>query len=179
LFFNAELPLVRLAERNSYRAALIAYQRSRRGLQFAEDTVAAQVRTEVRQLQVLAQNYRIQQRQVEMSFQQVQNSLERLLEPPRPAAGGGGAPGGDQVAAAANTTQLLGAYRALANAQSALLNTWVQYQIARQQIYVDLELLPLDFRGVWIDEHATRTQSPQPDADPGEPVPEPERGPPG
>jgi hypothetical protein len=179
LFFNAELPLVRLAERNNYRAALIAYQRSRRALQFAEDAIAAQVRAEVRQLQVLARNYVIQQRQVEMQFQQVELSLERLLEPPRPAAGGG-APGGDQVAATTNTQQLLTAYNRLASAQSQLLNTWVQYQIARQQMYLDLELLPLDYRGVWIDEHATRTPGPQPPPEPGQPEPEPERGaPPG
>src|SRR5206468_1203419 len=35
LFLNTELPLVRLAERNNYRAALIAYQRARRALMAA------------------------------------------------------------------------------------------------------------------------------------------------
>jgi hypothetical protein len=44
-----------------------------------------------------------------------------------------------------------------------LLATWINYRIARQQLYLDLELLPLDPRGVWIDELSSR---PNPEADP-------------
>ena len=48
--------------------------------------------------------------------------------------------------------QLLGAYGRLPSEQTKLLKTWIDYQTARQQLFLDLELLPLDFRGVWIDD---------------------------
>lgn len=151
LFLNAELPLVRLAERNNYRAALIGYQRARRSLMAAEDQVAAQVRAEVRQLQTFARNWRIQKKSVDLQFKQVESSLEKFRAPQAPGAG--------QTAGnvAALTQQLLGAYRGLPQAQSTLLATWINYQIARQQLYLDLELLPLDPRGVWIDELSRRS----------------------
>jgi hypothetical protein len=87
LFLDGELPLVRLPERNVYRATLIAYQRQRRDLMAAEDRVAADVRSELRQLRVLAQNYKIQQRAVEVAYDQVESSLETFLAPPQPPGG--------------------------------------------------------------------------------------------
>lgn len=153
LFLNAELPLVRLAERNNYRAALIAYQQARRALMAAEDNVAVQVRADLRQVQVLAQNYKIQRDSVELAFQQVESALETFRAPQPPASQGGGSTAGS---VAALTQQLLGAYGKLPSVQRLLLTTWIQYQIARQQLYLDLELMPLDSRGVWIDEFANR-----------------------
>src|SRR5262249_55418351 len=47
LIFNTELPLVRKAERNRYRASLINFQRFRRILQRAEDQVMFDVRGEL------------------------------------------------------------------------------------------------------------------------------------
>jgi len=147
LVMNLELPLVRVAERNGYRASLIAYQRARRTLMAAEDLVANQVRSEVRNLQVLAQNLRIQQKAVEIAFLQVESALETFKAPPAP-----GQSQNDAAAAASLTNQLLGAYSGLPAQQRALLATWITYQIARQQLFLDLEMMPLDFRGVWIDE---------------------------
>ncbi len=147
LFLNFELPLVRVAERNAYRATLIAYQRARRALMATEDSVVTQVRTDLRNLQVLAQNFKIQQQAVELAYQQVESSLETFQAPLAPGGGGDTA-----ASAAALTQQLLGAYRGLPAQQTALVNTWLLYQIARQQLFLDLELMPLDFRGVWIDE---------------------------
>ena len=60
LILNTELPLVRLPERNNYRACLINYQRSRRILQRAEDEVAYDTRNELRLLRQQEENYRIQ-----------------------------------------------------------------------------------------------------------------------
>jgi hypothetical protein len=174
LFLNAELPLVRLVERNNYRAALIAFQRARRALMAAEDQVAAQVRAEVRQLQVLARNFDIQKKQVELQYQQVESSLATFEAPPEAPRGGAAAPtgGGQAGNIAALTQQLLNAYRGLPNNQRQLLTTWIQYQVARQQMYLDLELMPLDERGVWIDEHANRTHVGRPLADVERPISE-------
>ena len=45
LVLNAELPLVRMNERNNFRTALINYQRARRTLMTAEDNLKIQLRT--------------------------------------------------------------------------------------------------------------------------------------
>jgi outer membrane protein TolC len=196
LTLNTELPLVRINERNSYRAALIAYQRERRTLMLAEDFVLNAVRGDLRQLRLLADNYKIQQRQVELAYLTVESSLESLVQPSGAAitlggttgttggAGGGGgglAGGGGGAAAAALTNQLLQAQSSLAIAQNNMLTLWVNYLSARYQLYRDLELMPLDSRGVWIDDNAScSTDSRQPggpdlSAAPGREAVEPER----
>jgi Outer membrane efflux protein len=155
LILNLEAPLVRVVERNNYRAGLIAYQRQRRALMSFEDQVMADVRSEIRQLQVAAENYKIQQQQVELAYSQVENSLEVLNQPPSaPAAGQvgqvtGGAGAGN---AAALTLQLLNAQASLIRAQNQLYTVWISYVTTRLQLYRDLELMPLDSRGVWIDD---------------------------
>lgn len=156
LVMNLELPLVRVAERNGYRASLIAYQRARRVLMAAEDTVANQVRSEVRNLRLLAQNFRIQRQAVEVAYLLVENSLETFKAPPDPTK-----LSGDAAAQIALTNNLLQAYQGLPNQQKVLLNTWIAYQIARQQLFLDLEMMPLDFRGVWIDEYVAQESQAQ------------------
>ena len=162
LTFRAELPLVRRAERNQYRAALIAYQRQRRTLMAFEDNIANDVRSGVRQLRTLAELYKIQQRVVELGYSQVDSAQETLFAP---LAAGQTL---DAAASAALTQQLLQAQSSLLNAQNALITTWVNYLIARMNLYLDLELMQIDERGVWIDEYATGTDDP-PRPEPGRP----------
>jgi outer membrane protein TolC len=164
LVINGELPLIRRAERNQYRTALIVYQRARRNLQATEDFILNDVRADLRALRVLAENYRIQQRAVEVAYDQVENSLDVLQAPPQPDAGGAAGPGraaaqGQQQAAnaASLTQQLLSAQNSLLRAQNGLYTVWVQYLIARMTFYRDIERLPLDPRGVWIDEPCSPT----------------------
>lgn len=157
LVLSGELPLVRRVERNEYRTALIAYQRARRNLQVTEDSVLADVRNDLRNLRVAAENYRIQQRAVEVAFDQVENSLDVLQSPPIPE--GGVVRPGQSAQSAANaaslTQQLLSAQSSLVNAQNSLYSVWINYLIARMTFYRDIERLPLDARGVWIDEPGT------------------------
>ncbi len=153
LVFNAELPLVRRAERNNYRAALIGYQRQRRTLMAFEDNITNDVRSDLRELRTLAQLYRIQQRVVELGYSQVDNAQAILLAPPAPGAAN------DAGSAAALTQQVLDAQNRLVTAQNTLFQLWVAYQIGRMQLYVDLEQMTLDDRGVWIDEFFNRTDA--------------------
>ncbi len=155
LILNTELPLVRKLERNGYRSSLIAYQRQRRALMATEDVIANQVRSEIRQLRVLAENYNIQKRQVELAYLQVENSLEQFDQPASPQ-GGGGTSGN----AFSLTQQLLQAQSGKLRAQNTLYSIWINYQTVRLQLYRDLELMPLDYRGVWIDELANRSECP-------------------
>lgn len=159
LRINTELPLVRKLERNNYRTALIAYQRGRRTLQQAEDQVLTAVRAEIRQLRVLAENYKIQQRAIELAYFQVENSRNVIQAPPRPSTGGPGGTGtsgtgggGDAGSAAALTQQYLNALGSQVQAQNQLYSVYQNYLIVRMQLYRDIEQMPLDTRGVWINE---------------------------
>src|SRR5262249_46543085 len=196
---NTELPLVRINERNNYRAALIGYQRQRRVLMEAEDLVLQAVRGDLRALRIQAENYLIQQRQVELAYLTVESSLESLVQPSAPsggglgtgtaggaagaAAGGGGfgGGGGGGGAAAALTNQLLQSQGSLVRAQNQMLTVWVNYQTTRYQLYRDLELMPLDSRGVWNDDNASCDRNagqpggPETPAPAGPVPPEPER----
>lgn len=175
LIFNTELPLVRKLERNEYRAALIGFQRQRRFLMAAEDRVVSDVRAELRLLRVLQENYKIQQRLVELAYYQVETALDEFQAPAVP---GGAAGGGRSGSAAALTQQLLNAQSRLLNTQNQLFNFWISFQIARMQLFRDLELMPIDPRGVWNDEStaceqpdnpANGTQSGERPAAPGAP----------
>jgi hypothetical protein len=154
LIMNWDLPLVRTLERNNYRASLIAFQRQRRALMEAEDLVVQAVRGEIRQLRVLAEQYKIQQRQVELAYLTVESSLDTFNAPPAPVPAGGA--GVDvSTRAATLTQQLLNAQTRLPLSQNALLTVWINYVNTRFQLYRDLELMPLDQRGVWLDDIAT------------------------
>jgi hypothetical protein len=144
---DLEPPLVRRFERNAYRASLIGYQRSRRNLMAFEDNIVTDARVTLRQLRLLAETYELQQRVVELAYAQVDNAQATLLAPPDPTSARGAA--GE---AAALTQQLLNAQRSLLQAQNDLYTNWVSYQTFRMNLYLDLELLPLDARGIWIDE---------------------------
>src|SRR4029077_18583554 len=123
-------------ERNNYRVALISYQRQRRALQATEDFILDDVRTDLRLLRQLEGNFKVQRRAVEVAYAQVENSLEALQAPPDPRNLASGQPSGN---AAALTQQLLSSQSSLLLAQNALYTTWINYLIARQQFYKDLE----------------------------------------
>ncbi|HWY86865.1 MAG TPA: TolC family protein, partial [Gemmataceae bacterium] len=151
LIINGQLPLVRLTERNAYRTAQINYERARRNFMNLEDNIASQVRFDIRQLHLFAENYKIQKKIVESLYSQVENSLEVIVAPVDPdslkASGTQG-----QVNAATLTSQYLSALGQLNNAQTKMYDIWLSYLATRMQIYVDLERLSLDLRGVWTDE---------------------------
>jgi hypothetical protein len=177
LILNAQLPLVRLNERNAYRTALINYQRARRALMSLEDNIAAQVRFDVRQLHLFAANYKIQQKVVEAFYSQVENALEVIIAPTDPDALKATGTAG-QANAAALTNQYLQALQGLNGAQSQMYRIWLSYLATRMQLFLDLERLPLDLRGVWIDEsgNSPNAACAGGGASLGQPVPGDERG---
>jgi hypothetical protein len=150
---NFALPLVRVRERNNYRACLIAFQRARRILQRAEDAVAYDVRQELILLRQALENYRIQTRQVELAYLTVENSLDTLRAPAAPSPAGAQAVD-TATRAASLTNQLINAQTSLYNAQFTMTTIWITFLNTRDQLYRDMELMPLDERGVWIDEVA-------------------------
>ena len=154
LILTGDLPLVRIQERNAYRATLINWQRQRRNLMAFEDTIIEDVRNEIRQLRAFSQTYDIQKLVVELAYLVLDNALETTYAPSKPG-GAGGTQGNNESAQAAFTEQLLAAQRSKLSAQNGLFTIWIDYLSARTFLYRDLELLPLDPRGVWIDEIET------------------------
>jgi hypothetical protein len=148
-------PLVRVAERNLYRASLIAFQRQRRFLMAVEDNIANDVRADVRQLRALAESYKLQARAVELAYAQVDSARSTLVAPPDPAA----RESAGNIAAL--TDQLLRAQAQLLRSQNSLYTVWINYQAARVTLYLDLEKLPLDAKGLWLDD-ANLSDTPKP-----------------
>ncbi|MDB5308931.1 MAG: hypothetical protein JWO38_3133 [Gemmataceae bacterium] len=157
--FQGQLPLVRRAERNAYRTALINYQASRRTLQAYEDNIANDVRADIRGLRTLNELYRVQQRLIELGYYQVDNAQALLLAPPA-LAGPGQAAANDAASQAALTQQVLAAQSSLVTAQNTLYTIWVNYVIARMNFFTDTDLMQLDERGIWRDEYDPGNEEP-------------------
>lgn len=143
LVLNAELPLVRLAERNNFRATLINYQRQRRNLQVAEDNLKISLRNDVRGLQTAYLTYEIFRRNLVLTIRQKDQAFEQIIAPPQGAAGGGG--GTAQAGlAATQTSNLIQFQGQLLRLENTLLSTWLSYETGRLGLYRDLGTLPYD-----------------------------------
>jgi outer membrane protein TolC len=151
LSLNFQFPLNRLAQRNDYRTALINFQQARRNLMALEDSIAAPVRFDVRQLQLFYANYKIQQQVLQSLYSQVENALEVIVAPVDPdqlkQTGTTG-----QANAAALTSQYLTALGQLNGAQTKMYDIWLSLLATRMQLYLDLERMRVDNRGVWIED---------------------------
>lgn len=158
LTINGELPLVRRFERNNYRVALINYQRERRALQLQEDSIVNSIRQDLRQLRVLAETYKIQQQQVALAYNNVEQALEAFRQPATPSGAPGppGAGSGQAGTAAALTQQIQSAQASLNRAQIQMYQIWINYLTLRMRLFLNMELMPLDPRGVWIDDYASQ-----------------------
>ncbi|RUL82522.1 TolC family protein [Tautonia sociabilis] len=136
LLLRAELPLIRLQERNSYLTAVINYQRARRSLMQVEDSLKNQLRQTIRNLQLQYQQYEISKTQYVVALVTLDQSFQRFLEPPR---GGGGSSAGSQL-----VLTLLRGLNSVNGAQNNLIRNWVSYQTIRLGLYRDLGIMPYD-----------------------------------
>jgi hypothetical protein len=139
LVMNAELPLVRLNERNQFRTALINYQRGRRTLMNIEDFTKYQIRSDIRNLHQQYLNYEIGKRNLVLTVRQKDQALEQIVAPPAGAAGQG-----QQANAATQTNNVISAQGRVLGIQNALVIAWLQYELQRLQLYRDLGVLPYD-----------------------------------
>jgi Outer membrane efflux protein len=140
LAFNAELPLVRVAERNNFRSALISYQRTRRSLQTAEDNLKIQLRNDLRSVHLTYINYEIAKRNYELNVRLKDQSFEQIVAPPA----GGTQALAQSANAATQTTNLLNFQGRLIMAMLALTNGWQAFETARLIVYRDIGILPYD-----------------------------------
>ncbi|MBV8267665.1 MAG: hypothetical protein JO252_15170, partial [Planctomycetaceae bacterium] len=139
LVLNAELPLVRLAERNAFRTALINYQRQRRILMNAEDFLKYQLRQDIRNLHLQYLTYEINRKNFVLSIRQKDQAIEQIIAPPQ---GTAAQAAGNQ--APLQTTNLITFQTRLLASETALATAWQLYEIARLTLYRDLGTMPID-----------------------------------
>jgi len=139
-----EAPLTRVAERNAYRAALIAYDRARRDYYGYEDRVSQVLRNELREILLLQLDFEVQREAVFNAITQVDVTREEIYRPPAP---------GEKEFRKGDTAvrDLVDARQRLLTAQNGFLRTWVSYEIQRMNLDFDLGTMQLDDYGMWVD----------------------------
>ena len=141
LVLNAELPLVRMTERNNFRTALINYQRARRSLMNAEDNLKIQLRNDLRNVHLAYINYEINKRNYELNVRLKDQAFEQIVAPPA----GGTQSLAQSANAATQTTNLLNFQGSGVSARRlGLINGCETYQTNRLIFYRDIGTLPYD-----------------------------------
>ncbi|WP_165244763.1 TolC family protein [Paludisphaera soli] len=141
LVLNAELPLIRLSERNQFRQAIIDYQRQRRSLQNQEDALKFNLRQDIRQMQIAYFQYEISKQQLTLQARLKDQAFEQIVAPPQATSGQNLA---QSANAAAQTQNLLQAQGNLIQQQLSIVQNWQAFELARLTLYRDIGTLPYD-----------------------------------
>jgi len=128
---QADLPLERTAERNTYRLSYIALEQAVRDAQELEDQIKVSVRDDVRTLAAAQETARIQATAVRLAYRRVEGA-ELLLQAGR-----------------AQMRDLLEAREALISAQNAASAALVAYRVAELSLQSDMGVLEIDEKGLW------------------------------
>jgi len=126
--------LDRLSERNAYRSALISRDASQRDLEEFEDQLRVDLRGNLRSLEEAYQNYAIQLASLENAERQVE-STELNYEAGR-----------------IETRFVLDARADLLDARNSSVSALVNYNLARLDLFLDMELLDVDEDGLRLGE---------------------------
>lgn len=136
-----DAPITRLLERNAYRTTLIRYEQAKRSYYGFEDSVWQLLRSEVRQLQANRFTFELGRELIRNSAAQIElNADQRALNEARGLSNG--------PTAARDQIQALSA---LLNAQNGLLGIFVNYEVVRRGLELDLGTMELTPDGLWID----------------------------
>ncbi len=132
--FELDLALDKLVERNAYRSSLISFDQALRSREQSEDTLGANVRTSLRDIQSAIDSFRIQSVAVELAGQRVEATTALY------------------AAGRVEALEKLDAQDALLQAQLDLTAAIVEYSIARLQLMNDLEAIALEPTGLRFDQ---------------------------
>ena len=130
------LPIDRLKERNSYRAALISFERQIRTLAQTLDDVREDVRRGMRNVKQARQSYQIQKNAVELANRRVESATLSLK------------------AGRVQIRDLLEAQNAKVQARNALTQTLVDYHLARLRLLIDIGVVDTGEDRFWLVAHA-------------------------
>ena len=128
---DVDLPLDRKAERNAYRSTLIQYERIKRDLTLAEDTISLDVRSAWRNLESARRNYLVAQKSVDLNLRRVEEQ-ELLADLGRGSVL-------DQVDSQTELTQ----------SQNELTASLISHTLARLQFWLDMGILYIKEDGQW------------------------------
>lgn len=144
-----DLPIVRLAERNNYRAALINYQQTRRQFYQFEDSVKQNIRQIIRNVDQNKVLFELDRRTVQVSIENIEVNRFELDKPV--------APGASLRLGATTAQNLSDAIIQLNGNQNAFLSSWVQLEVLRRNLDYDMGTMQLNEIGEWIDPGAIST----------------------
>jgi hypothetical protein len=138
-----DAPLTRLAERNIYRQSLIEFQQARRTYYQFRDGIYQDLRNTLRQIRLNELNFELRRAAVQLAISQVDLTQMRLSEPPQPG----------ETAQFDNTTarDLVQALGDLLNVQNDFLSVWVNYEVQRLSLELDLGVMEIGPNGLRIE----------------------------
>ena len=137
--FEFDSPLTRLQERNVYRTAQIRHQQARRDFMALKDQIAAQVRADIRALKFNRFRFEIARQQLIVAARQVDEAQLNL----------GNATGPNS----SSTRDLLFALQGLLDSKNNLIQSWVNYETSRMNLFRDLEQMTISSDGNWLNEY--------------------------
>ena len=140
-----DAPLVRVAERNRYREAIIEYEQDRRRMYQFEDEVKRNLRQTLRTINQDKILFELNRRSVQVNIEQVELNRFALEEPVAPGATGAATFG------ATTARDLIQALTGLNGALNDILDTWVEYESLRMNLDFDLGTMQLDDGFRWVD----------------------------
>ena len=140
--FRFDAPIVRLAERNSYRSALINYQQSKRTFYEFEDSISRNLRAIERAIVLNKTQFEVNRLNLKSSLQTVEINNLNLDAPVQNNRGSASAGLANDITRAINS---------LTGAQDSLLQSWLSYEIARRNLDFDMGTMLLDENGRGID----------------------------
>ena len=137
-----DAPLTRLAERNIYRQSLIEFQQARRTYYQFRDNIYIDLRNTLRQIRLNELNFELRRAAVQLAISQVDLTQLRLSEPPQVG----------ETAQFDNTTarDLVQALGDLLNVQNDFLSVWVNYEVQKLSLELDLGVMELAPNGLRI-----------------------------
>ncbi|MEM8944393.1 MAG: TolC family protein [Planctomycetota bacterium] len=130
-----DAPLTRLAERNVYRQSLIEYQQARRSYYQFRDRLYQGLRNTLRQIRLNEINFELRRAAVQVAISQVDLTQLRLSEPPKP---------GETTQFGSTTARdLVQALSDLLNVQNDFLSVWVNHEVQKLNLEIDLGVMEL------------------------------------
>ena len=155
-----DAPLTRLAERNIYRETLIDYQQARRAYYTFEDRVNQVLRSTLRSLRQTQLDFELRREAIRVAIAQVDFTQERVKAPPS----GDIKPGQTPAFGSTLARDLVTAYAGLLTAQNSFLNAWIDYEVDRLNLDLDMGTMQLDTCGNWIDPGPIKPSQKSPEA---------------